>query len=151
MVGGSAERSPQECSPVLYVKFRGSKDIGQKASTFMCEENKDIVRRYLEGLSKGDLGIVDRLISGDFVPHNPAVVGSPPGRHGQKQIISSLRSGIPRPYICDSRHYRGGGQSRSTLEGLWDSQGRVDGETSYRQRDNPFNHYLLPDLRWEDS
>ena len=61
----------------------------------MSEENKAIIRRYLEGLSGGNLGIIDELISPDFVPHNPVGFGSPPGPDGQKLLVGNLRKGFP--------------------------------------------------------
>ena len=91
----------------------------------MYEENKAIVRRYLAGLSKGDLDIVDRLISSNFVPHNPAVVGSPPGRQGQKQIISSLRSAFPdltftiKDIIAEGDKVAVRWKARGTHKGEW--------------------------------
>ena len=61
----------------------------------MSETNKATVRRYLEGLSRGDLGIIDELVSPDFVPHNPEGFGSPPGPEGQKLLVGNLRKGFP--------------------------------------------------------
>lgn len=57
------------------------------------EENKAIVRRYLEtAWNKKDPTIVDELVSPDFVQHAANV---PPGRDGIKRFFEGLYSGFP--------------------------------------------------------
>ncbi len=59
------------------------------------EDNKAIVRRLIEqGLAKGNLAIVDELLTDDFVDHTPSF-GLPPNRDGFKQSIVVGRSALP--------------------------------------------------------
>jgi steroid delta-isomerase-like uncharacterized protein len=60
----------------------------------MSEQNKSIVRRALEEVySRGNLDVVDDLVSEDFVAHS-----SGPDVHGReemKQYVQSLRTAFP--------------------------------------------------------
>jgi len=61
----------------------------------MSEENKAIMRRGMEEIvSGGDLGLIDELVSPDFVDHNP-LPGVSPDRDGLKRGIAMLREGFP--------------------------------------------------------
>jgi len=59
------------------------------------EENKAIVRRYLEESSRGNLAVVDELIAPNFVAHNPEAAPSPKGPEGQKRLITAIRETFP--------------------------------------------------------
>jgi steroid delta-isomerase-like uncharacterized protein len=62
----------------------------------MSEENKALVRRFFEEfVTKGDESLVDELIAGDFVDHNPQGPNIAPGREGVKQVFSGRRSAFP--------------------------------------------------------
>ena len=37
----------------------------------MSEENKAVVRRFTEVFETGDLSILDEVLAGNFVDHNP--------------------------------------------------------------------------------
>lgn len=61
----------------------------------MSEENKAIVRRYIEEVwSKGNLAVIDELFAGNFVNHMPAP-GLSPDREGFKQFATIYRTGFP--------------------------------------------------------
>ena len=45
------------------------------------EENKTIVRRFIEELDKGNLAVIDELLSPNFVDHNPD-----PGQHSAFEL-----------------------------------------------------------------
>ena len=57
------------------------------------EENKDIVRRFLnEAINKGNLAIADELLVEDYVQHS--VMGAPQGREGFKQFFTVFGSAV---------------------------------------------------------
>ena len=59
------------------------------------EENKTIIRRWIEDAwGKGDLAALSEIAAADLVDHN-ATPGLPPGAEGQKAIILMLRSAFP--------------------------------------------------------
>src|SRR3954451_7968843 len=50
--------------------------------------NKEVVRRFIEeGFDRGDLDVVDELVSPEVVTHNPIILDAPSG-------ADSLRGGI---------------------------------------------------------
>jgi steroid delta-isomerase-like uncharacterized protein len=58
-------------------------------------ENKSIVSRLVEeAQSRGDMSVVDELLSPDFVDHN-ALPGIPPTREGVKIIFTMFRTAFP--------------------------------------------------------
>ena len=57
------------------------------------EENKAVIYRHVEVLNKGDLSIVDEIISPDYVYHRPT--GELNGRDGFKQIVTMVRNAFP--------------------------------------------------------
>src|SRR5205814_789239 len=61
----------------------------------MSEENKRIVRRLVEeGQGKGNLAVIDELVSETFVDHSP-LPGLPPTRDGIRTLFGALRQGFP--------------------------------------------------------
>jgi len=59
------------------------------------EENKAIVRRWLEGCyNKGNLAVADELIATNYVNHN-APHGQTSGLEGEKQYITMIHSAFP--------------------------------------------------------
>jgi steroid delta-isomerase-like uncharacterized protein len=59
------------------------------------EDNKSIAREFIDALfTKGDLGAVDRLLSDDFINHDPPF-GAPAGREGMRAAATSFRSACP--------------------------------------------------------
>ena len=59
------------------------------------EENKALLRRLVhEGLHKKNLGIMDELISPNFVNHS-APAGIPPTRDGYRQYVEVLLASFP--------------------------------------------------------
>ncbi len=51
------------------------------------EENKALVRRFLEAHAKGDLDTVDEMLAPDFVDHN-LILGQQPGREGYLRALT---------------------------------------------------------------
>jgi predicted ester cyclase len=61
----------------------------------MSEDLKAMAKRFNdEVLSKGDLGVIDELVSDDFVEHEE-FPGLPPGKPGLKEFVTSLRTAFP--------------------------------------------------------
>ena len=64
-----------------------------------AEENKALLRRLVdEGLHKKNLGIMDELISPNFVNHS-APAGIPPTRDGYRQYVEMLLASFPDIYL----------------------------------------------------
>src|SRR3712207_6482434 len=60
----------------------------------MSEENKAIVRRWVEAFNEGKFDAVDDLVTGSYVRHDP----NSPEVHGpeeEKQLIAMYRSAFP--------------------------------------------------------
>ena len=53
-----------------------------------AEENKALVRRFLEQVDVGDIAVVDEFIAPNYNDHNPPPFpGLPPGREGARQAF----------------------------------------------------------------
>ena len=62
----------------------------------MSTENKLILQRYFdEAWNKGNLSVLDEIVSFDYVNHNPAIPGLPPGPAGLKPILAGFRAAFP--------------------------------------------------------
>jgi predicted ester cyclase len=59
------------------------------------EENKVLVLRWFEETDKGNLAIIDELLTIDYVDHNPPLPGLPAGREGIRQAVLMLRAAFP--------------------------------------------------------
>ena len=60
------------------------------------EKNKVIMQRYFEeAWNRGNLALLDKLIALDYINHNPAVPGLPPGPEGLKPIFIAFRQAFP--------------------------------------------------------
>jgi steroid delta-isomerase-like uncharacterized protein len=58
-------------------------------------ENKAIIRRlFEEGLSTGDMALLDEIVAQDFTLHG-APPGLPSGREGLKLLVGMFRSAFP--------------------------------------------------------
>jgi steroid delta-isomerase-like uncharacterized protein len=60
----------------------------------MSEENKAIVRRWVEAFNEGNLDAVDELVTGSYLRHDP---NAPEvrGPEEEKQLIAMYRSAFP--------------------------------------------------------
>ncbi len=56
------------------------------------EENKAIMRRFYEEISKGNLAAVDDLVAADLVEHSPFVPGQAPGRQGTLELFTMIHA-----------------------------------------------------------
>jgi predicted ester cyclase len=62
------------------------------------EENKDLIRRYIEAVDaneSGDWSMLDEYIAEDFVAHNPPIPGVTLDRAGMKQAAEIFRIATP--------------------------------------------------------
>jgi steroid delta-isomerase-like uncharacterized protein len=61
----------------------------------MSAENKALIRRvYEEAWNKGNLAILDEVVSPDYVDHS-LPPGLPPGKEGIKQLIAMYQAAFP--------------------------------------------------------
>ena len=63
-----------------------------------AEENKRLIRRYIEALDdndSSDWSILDEYIAEDFVAHNPPIPGVSLDREGMKQAAEIFRQATP--------------------------------------------------------
>jgi steroid delta-isomerase-like uncharacterized protein len=88
------------------------------------EENKAVVRRFLEEVfSGGDLDLVDELFAPAFVLRDPSVPGEVRGPEGMKQYVSMYRSAFPdtnftvEGQIAEGDHVATRWTARGTHEG----------------------------------
>jgi steroid delta-isomerase-like uncharacterized protein len=59
------------------------------------EDNKDLIRRLFdEAFNKGRLALLDQLIGGAYIEHNPAP-NQAPGAAGVRARIASMRAAFP--------------------------------------------------------
>lgn len=62
------------------------------------EENKDLIRRYIEAIDTNDSddwSVLDEYIAEDFVAHNPPIPGVTLDRDGMKQASEIFRAASP--------------------------------------------------------
>jgi predicted ester cyclase len=62
------------------------------------EENKDLIRRYVQAIDSNesdDWSVLDEYIAEDFVAHNPPYPGVTLDREGMKQAAESFRAATP--------------------------------------------------------
>ena len=60
----------------------------------MSEQNKAIVRRFIDIFRTGDMSVIDELLASNFVDHNPFPEQAP-GPEGMKQVIGMMRTTFP--------------------------------------------------------
>jgi steroid delta-isomerase-like uncharacterized protein len=60
------------------------------------DENKAIIHRYFaEAWNRGDLSVLDEIVSPKYMNHNQAIPGLPPGPEGLKPIFAAFRQAFP--------------------------------------------------------
>jgi predicted ester cyclase len=69
------------------------------AFAMSTEGNKAVLRRWFEALNKGGISalekLADELFTADFVLHDPAFPGLPPGPEGVKQFVRGVLQSMP--------------------------------------------------------
>lgn len=58
------------------------------------EANEDKVKRFLAGLDRGDLEVIEELVAEEVVDHN-APSGTPEGREGVKAVLRMMHAAFP--------------------------------------------------------
>src|SRR5215211_7943326 len=67
------------------------------------EENKALVRRFLEAHASGDVDIVDEMLAPDFVDHN-LMPGQQPGREGYLRALTEYHAAYSHPrYVIEKQ------------------------------------------------
>ncbi len=59
-----------------------------------AEENKALVRRFIDAANQNDLAVFDQLFAPDFVPRD-TVMPIPPGPDGVRQLFAAVRAAFP--------------------------------------------------------
>lgn len=62
------------------------------------EENKAIIRRYVDEVNRANFDALDELVIPDFVDHNP-VPGQTPGLEGAKRAYVMVNNAFPDAYF----------------------------------------------------
>jgi len=63
------------------------------------EQNKALMRRFYEEISKGNLAALDELVAADLVDHSPFVPGQAPGRQGTLELFTMIRAAFPDLHV----------------------------------------------------
>jgi steroid delta-isomerase-like uncharacterized protein len=67
----------------------------------MSEQNKAVARRFIEECwNAHDLGVIDELIAEDHVDHDPARAGTPAGRAGMRDFVTSYLAAFPDAHVA---------------------------------------------------
>jgi steroid delta-isomerase-like uncharacterized protein len=89
------------------------------------QDYKTLVRRlYEDGWSNGDLDLAANTYAPDFINHNPAMPGMPPGPEGIRLPINAFRAAFPDlRYTIDDQLAEG-----DQVVTLWTFRGTHEGE-----------------------
>jgi steroid delta-isomerase-like uncharacterized protein len=66
-----------------------------------AEENKALIRRYMEAVDAGDVNCLDEFLAPDFVSHNPFLPGVAPTRDGAKEAFRLFLRATPGYHTID--------------------------------------------------
>jgi steroid delta-isomerase-like uncharacterized protein len=90
----------------------------------MSEENKALVRRFLEeGWGQGDASAIEQIVAADAVDHNPGP-GQPPGVEGFVGAVQAIRAGLPDLQVTVDDLFAEGDR----VAARWTSKGMHRGE-----------------------
>ena len=120
-----------------------------------AEENKDLIRRYLEAIDaneSADWTVLDEYIAEDFVAHNPPIPGVTLDRDGMKQAAEIFRVATPRDHEIQMQvaegdlvvsHIVGRGVHAGELLGIpaTNKEVETDGIAIHRVRDGKIVEY----------
>jgi predicted ester cyclase len=67
----------------------------QEAMMTVLEENKTLVRRFYAEIDSGNLAAMDELVAEDYLDHDRAIPGLPPGREGLKMAFEIFQRSTP--------------------------------------------------------
>jgi steroid delta-isomerase-like uncharacterized protein len=91
----------------------------------MSEENKAIVRRFIEEVwNNGNLDAIDELVSEDHIDHDPGREGTPGGREGMRAFVQMYRTAYPDTHIEFGEMIAEG----DLVAGNWTATGTHQGE-----------------------
>ena len=62
----------------------------------MSNNNSNLIQLYFEEVwNKGNVGLLDEIISENYINHSPGAPNSIPGPEGLKPIVTAIREGFP--------------------------------------------------------
>ncbi len=119
------------------------------------EENKQLIRRYIEAIDangSGSWDVLDEYIAEDFVAHNPPFPGVSLDREGMKEAAELFRRATPGRHEIKMQvaegdlvvsHIVGRGVHAGELLGIPATQNEVesDGMVIHRIRDGKISEY----------
>jgi len=89
-----------------------------------AEQNKLIVREFVEAMNSGDLAVLSQVVAPEFVHRNPANPQMRPGPEGMKQLIGAWRAAFPDAHeVIDDMIAEG-----DKVVTRWSFQGTQQGE-----------------------
>ncbi len=89
-----------------------------------AEQNKLIVRQFVEAMNSGDLAVLSQVVAPEFVHRNPANPQMRPGPEGVKQLIGTWRAAFPDAHeVIDDMIAEG-----DKVVTRWSFQGTQQGE-----------------------
>jgi len=59
-----------------------------------AEQNKALARRFIEARLKGNLDVLDEMMTPDYVCHTKLLPGQEPGREGAKRALAQLAAAV---------------------------------------------------------
>jgi serine phosphatase RsbU (regulator of sigma subunit)/predicted ester cyclase len=65
------------------------RELARRSTSISAEENKALVRRFMEARAKADLNAIEEMMAPDFISHG-LLPGQQPGREGLKRSISEI-------------------------------------------------------------
>ena len=65
----------------------------------MSEQNKAVIRRWIEALNAGNLDVADEIYAPDFVMHDPGNPDRLPGPEGTKQGFAAFLAAFPDLHV----------------------------------------------------
>ncbi len=67
-----------------------------------AEENKALIRRFIEEVDKGNVEVLDRFVAPDYVDHNPPPIpGLAGGLLGLKQMFTFFLKATPGSHVIE--------------------------------------------------
>jgi steroid delta-isomerase-like uncharacterized protein len=75
---------------------RGNSDRSHALEEFKMADGAGLIERfYKEIIEGGNLSLIDELSTDDYVDHEEALPGQPPGKDGVRYFVNAIRTAFP--------------------------------------------------------